>query len=297
LHLNIYKTNTLYNPIEIKATEFISNNLRNIKYFSYPLLIIIAVLIVSCEKDDSSIIDPILKYPVIDSAQIIPDSINSGSFNTTAFAYVRSEDPLGRVYVILKDPDNIELQTFELNDNGAAPDAIAGDGKFSGSISYSPGCTVVGDYNAVFVALTGAGLSSPEVSEQFRVVNLNNQPPVLSNLSIIPDSTQVNVLNGFIFQVSADDPDGTCDLNLQSVFYEGFRPSGIPLTRQYLYDDGSCCPREGAFSGDTTAGDKRYTRIFAGAPNELGYYRYFLKAVDRSGDTSNILSDSIYVYP
>jgi hypothetical protein len=84
-----------------------------------------------------------------------------------------------------------------------------------------------------------------------------------------------------IFMVSASDPNGSCDIG--RVFYTGFAPNDTALTPQDLFDDGSCCPIPpfNSPSGDTTANDGKYTRKFFGGPTQIGYYRYFIRAVDR----------------
>jgi hypothetical protein len=269
--------------------------LQKIKFYLIPL--ILGIIIYSCEKDDSSVVDPILNFPAILSHYITPVVLNSDTVSCLAGATVESIDPIGSVEVKFYDLKNNVLTIGLLHDNGVFPDTTAGDGKYTGYLTYVFPCREVGNHNVEFLATSTAGLTSAPITETVTIQRIPNDPPVISGLVIIPDSTQVNQEVFLIFMVSASDPNGYCDIG--RVFYTGFSPSGTALTPVDLLDDGSCCPIPpfNASSGDTTALDGKFTRKLQGEPLVSGYYRYFIRAVDRSGDTSNILSDSIYVYP
>lgn len=251
----------------------------------------------SCEKDDNSIIDPVLYFPLITSSYYTPQLVNSDTVGVLAGATVESIDPVEKVEVKFYDYTSNVLVTALLKDDGAFPDTTAGDGKYTGFINYVFDCRQVGAHKIEFLATSTEGLTSNPIQNTINIIRSPNQPPIASGIVIIPDSIQVNVPSFFVFMITAIDPNGPCDI--AKVFYTGFRPSGVPLTTSVeLFDDGSCCfiGNSTATSGDTTANDSKFTRSTFGAPTETGYYRYFLKAVDRSGDTSNILTDSIYVY-
>lgn len=251
----------------------------------------------SCEKDDNSIIDPVLHFPLITSSFYTPQVLNSDTIGIVAGATVESIDPVEKVEVKLYDYTTNVLVTALLKDDGVFPDTSAGDGKYTGIVSYVFDCRQVGAHKIEFLATSTAGLTSNPIQNTVNIIRAPNQPPVVSGIVISPDSIQVNTPAFFVFMISATDPNGACDI--AKVFYTGFRPSGVPLSSSLeLFDDGSCCPVGGtsAVSGDTTANDSKFTRQTFGPPNETGYYRYFIRAVDRSGDTSNILTDSIYVY-
>jgi hypothetical protein len=271
--------------------------LKYIKYLSLiAIIIIIAALFTSCEKENTSVIDPILTFPTILGTMITPTVFDTSDINGIAWAEVTSEEAVTSVTVSVKNPLNTEIGIFSLKDDGTAPDIIAGDGRYTGYITFSMTCRIVGQYKGEFIAKNVSGLTSSLITENFNVINSNNQPPVISDLVIVPDSIQVNNQAFFIFMVTAVDPDGSCDIN--QVYYDGFDPLGGTLTRRILFDDGSCCPVEntGVTSGDSTANDTKFTRKLFGAPDKVGYYKYFIKAEDNSGASSNILSDSIYVY-
>jgi hypothetical protein len=262
------------------------------KYFS--LFILAAFFLISCEKDDPTVIDPVLTFPQIDSAYLTPDVFDTSVVNCVATAVVTSPEPVRQVTAKVTNPIG-EEQTIILRDDGSYPDPIASDGSYSGLITYNMSCRLVGFYNVKFQAENISGLFSPEINIGFQVRNSGNQPPTIWNLTVQPDSVRLNVSQIFSFRVNASDPNGSCDI---IVGYTGRRPDNTSLTPRGLYDDGSCCIVENlGVSGDSIANDGVYTRILQGAPDQLGYYVYHIIAVDRSGDSSQVLSDSIYVYP
>jgi len=268
-----------------------------LQYLKYAIIpIILGVILISCEKDDNSIIDPILKFPRIDSASFTPTSYNSDTINGIATAWVSSEDPVKQVSVTIYNPGGAPDGTFLLKDDGVSPDLTAGDGIYTGRIIHTI-CRYIGDWKCEFIAENESGLFSNTYNNTFVVINSSNHPPVISSLVIVPDSLSTQDSVFFIFTVRAVDQDGSCDI--RKVFYRAFNPSNIEITPQELFDDGSCCPIPpfNTTSGDTTANDSWFTRKFFGRTTTLGYFRYYIRAVDRTGDTSNVLADSIYIYP
>jgi len=261
------------------------------------IIIVIAAFFVSCEKTDDSIIDPTLTFPKILGTSITPSTYDTSNVNGIAWAKVTSEELIQKVTVTIKNPQNTQVGVFELKDDGSAPDTTAGDGNYTGRITFSMSCRIVGSYQGSFLAQNVSGLTSGVINVPFSVINSSNHSPIISNLIIIPDSVHVNTQTFIIFEVTAIDPDGTCDIN--EVYYDGKKPDGSSLERRRLYDDGSCCIIEntGVTSGDSTAGDNKFTRKLFGAPDQIGYYVYRLTAKDNSDSLSNVLSDSIYVYP
>lgn len=269
--------------------------MRKLKYFIIPL--VLGIFIASCEKDSNEVIDPVLSFPSISSYYITPTTLNSDTVNCIAGVTVQSDEPVSSVTAKLYGFGDSVIVVADLKDNGVYPDTTAGDNKYTGVVYYNFFCRQVGIHKVEFIAKNQSGLNSQVVQENLNIIRNPNLPPVVSGIVITPDSTQQGVDAFFIFMIKATDPDGQCDI--ARVFYNGFRPNGVPLnTSLELFDDGSCCliGSTGVTSGDTTANDSKFTRKTFGAPTETGYYRYFIKAIDRTGDTSNVLSDSIYVY-
>jgi hypothetical protein len=86
--------------------------LRKITYFIIPL--VLGILIASCEKDDTSVIDPILTFATIDSFKINPLQIDDSRVNVEFTAYVSSVDPISNVTVEIKNPDGVVIGNINL---------------------------------------------------------------------------------------------------------------------------------------------------------------------------------------
>lgn len=270
-----------------------THSLRALKYLLF--LIFSAFLINSCEKKDDSVIDPTLYFPQILNAFISPDTNFTAPINEIIVAVVTSQEPVKNVMATLSDPDNNQVRVYELKDNGVSPDTTAGDSHFTAQINETQNCRIAGYYNVEFVAENESGLKSNTIIQSFYVKQVNNQPPLISDL-IMPDSLQRpgSGVNLAFMQIKAIDPNGQCDVKVS--YFISRRPDGT-LGNQgnpiYLYDDGDI-----PLHGDTTAGDTKYSVIIKIEPtNQLGYYLFTYNAKDRSDSLSNTLKDSVYVYP
>jgi hypothetical protein len=260
--------------------------LHNLKY---SLIIIIAgFLLSSCEKKDNSIIDPVLNFPVIDSASVTPTVFDTSNVHMSVFAHVVSSVPITNVTAKVFNPLGNQVANVILVDSG--------NDRYAGSASFAMDCRIVGQYSVKIVALNNQNLFSNEYPVSFRVINSHNHNPIVANFVITPNDFIVNTPACIVFWVRVSDPDGLCDI--KDVHYFGTQPDDSLLTQHRLYDDGSCCLVENTThtSGDTTANDGNYTRLLCGSPNKLGYYKYHIIATDRSDSTSNILTDSIFVH-
>jgi hypothetical protein len=265
--------------------------LHILKYLSLSFLI--AVFFISCEKDDSTIIDPILHFPHVDSAYVTPDIFDTSNVNGLAFAKVTSEEAIISVTATVKDPVNFE-RTFTLRDDGVSPDPTAGDGWYTGTISFAMSCRLVGLYNANFVAQNISNLYSNTFIDNFNVINSNNIKPLLINL-VSPDSLQKpsgiggDTMRGSFLQVQVIDSNGLCDV--METFFNSFKPDGTPSNGNpfRMYDDGSNC--------DTIPNDGKYSLciyIFSNA--QVGSYTFKYNARDRTLLLSDTLIHHIYVY-
>jgi len=258
--------------------------MHNLKY--YLTVLLLAILFASCEKNDPTVIDPTLSFPSILSTTFSPNVFDSVTVRAVATAHVTSQEPILSVVVTVVDPLNTKRQ-FTLHDDGIAPDSISGDGIFSGYVTFTMDCRVVGPYIAQFLAENQVGLYSALVTQTFNVINSNGTPPLITAFTITPNNVILNDSLVFIFWASVTDPNGICDI--QKVICTGTKPDGSQITTPPIFNDNGTPP-------DTTAGDGHFTAGAYGGPPELGYYRYYVKAYNRSGDSSNVLADSIYVH-
>jgi hypothetical protein len=258
------------------------------------------LLFSSCEKKDSSVIDPTLNYPILVSASLNPSTVDSIVIQSVAYAHVTSTDPIDRVTATIKliYPNMVTEGQFTLKDDGIAPDSAAGDGIYSGYIHVPMDCRLVGGHRVDFSARNISGLESSHIILILNVTNSHDQKPVLSGL-VAPDSLQKpsgigsDTVRNTSLSVQTSDPDGSCDVN--GVFFNSFKPpnglpsDGNPFT---MYDDG-----DESHHCDQTFYDGRYSLCISITPNvQTGYYTFKFNAKDRSYLLSDTLIHLIYVY-
>lgn len=249
-------------------------------------MILSGIFLISCEKDDPTIIDPILTFPQIDSAYLTPDVFDTSVVNCTATAVVTSEEAIRQVTAEVTNPLG-EKQTIVLQHQG--------NGVYSGLITYNMTCRLVGFYNVKFQAENVSGLFSPELDVGFNVINSGNERPILSDL-IAPDTLQrpsgigADTLRQSFLQLRATDPNGQCDI--ESVFFNSFKPDGSPSTGNpfRMYNDGTNC--------DTIPNDSKYSLcIYIHHTAQLGTFTFKFNAKDRPQLLSDTLYHYIYVRP
>ena len=257
------------------------------------IIIVIAAFFASCEKQDNSVIDPILTFPKILGTAITPSTYDTSDVNGIAWAKVTSDEPVQKVTVTVKNPLNEQVGVYELKDNGISFDTTAGDGNYVGRIIFSmPTCRLVGTYQGGFLATNQSGLTSSIINTNFSVTNSHSVKPVLSNL-IAPDSIQRPSTGQTIIylEIQANDPDGECDL--ASVYFNSFKPDSTPSANNpfFMYDDGS---QEHC---DAAPGDLKYSLcIVIDNQAQTGFYTFKFNAKDRSDIISDTLSHIIKVY-
>jgi hypothetical protein len=287
------------------------------------LFLVIALFVLGCQSDENTPIDPFHLPPFVKSFTISPSSVNTDTINVgqqrlptdtlriTVNATAQVSDPEGisnlrEVSVGVYRPKSQDLiKTAPLFDNGIAPDAIAGDGTFTGVVAFNILRSDIGDFRVEVTATNKTELSSNSVSVPLAVVRLN-KPPMLSDLTA-PDSVSIgSPYLLFTLTIRANDPDGLGDI--QKVFFNSFRPDGSPATNNpfQMYDDGSesqIFPAPVFTSGDAVKGDGVYTLkiiLFpndplTGIPTQRGVYRFEFQATDRSGAVSNTIVHNLTV--
>ncbi len=279
------------------------------KYTKYlALIIVIAALFASCEKDDTSVLDPTKSFPKILGTLITPSVYDTSFISGIAWAEVISDEPVTKVQVTVKDPNSSSNGVFILHDDAVAPDTAAGDGKYTGYISFSLQCYLIGTYKGEFVAYNVSGLNSALISENFTVTNSHSLPPALSNL-VAPDSLQrpsgvgADTVRFASLEVTATDPDGQCDVKGDGVFFNSFKPpNGEPSLGNpfIMFDDGDIqahcddVANDGIFSLCIRLVNNPNGPL---PPPELGAYVFKFNARDKSNVLSDTLFHTIYVYP
>jgi len=272
-------------------------------------LLLMGLSILGCQSGDNSLVDPFHLPPFLKSLAVSPSSINTDTINVGAqrlpadslrirvTATAQVSDPEGLANVkevtvrVFKPASQDLIQTAQLSDNGTLPDVSAGDGTFSGVVSFVIVRSDIGDFKVEVTAIDQADLASNSLTASVSVLRLN-KPPVLSNL-VAPDSVSVSTSPVLLkLSVEATDPDGPSDI--QKVFFNTFKPDGSPSSGNpfQMFDDGNA----GGTSGDAIKGDGVYSLIIQLQPNNTkGNYRFEFQAVDRSGATSNTIVRTVTV--
>jgi hypothetical protein len=278
-----------------------------LQYLKYAVIpIILGVILISCEKDDNTVIDPILTIPHINSVLVSPNSFDTISIKAVLVADVSSDEPISEVKAQVTNPYNSILTNVTLKDDGVLPDTAAGDGHYSGFLNITLDCKLVGSYKVEFVAKNMSGITSSTIAN-FSVTNINNHKPSV-NYVIAPDSLRLpsgtggDSVNVAFLQMWPTDPDGVCDVS-QAYFYS-FKPSGQPGNNGNaipLYDDGNeelhcdSIAYDGKFSVCIKIVNNPLTPGYI--PPETGNYRFKYFAKDLGLLESDSLTKLINIHP
>jgi len=279
--------------------------LQYLKYLVLP--IVLGIILISCEKDDNSVIDPKLTFPTITGVFVTPGTFDTAAIKTVLVAVVQSEEQVSLVKATVSNPWSSILKEIELKDNGVLPDTTAGDGRYTGRFDSTLSCKLVGSYKVEFIAYNKSGTSSNIVIGNFNVSNSNNNRPSV-NYVISPDSlrrpsgTGSDSVNIGFLQAWPTDPEGICDVD--RVYFYSFRPDGTPGNNGNpisLLDDGNqvncdSVAHDGKFSICIKIVNNPFTPGYTGPP-QIGNYRFRYFAKDIGGLESDSLVKFINVYP
>lgn len=249
---------------------------------------ITALFISSCEENNDAVIDtsisaPIMLDPYVSSDTVYTTSANPLiSFNTSVSVNINDGSSINTVTCTIKDPDRNIAGQFNLLDNGVLPDSAANDGIYSANINLTGIiCLLVGTYGLEYVAENNSGLFSNLLTDDIKVVNTANAPPVIVSANL-PDSV-IRPLPGdstlLTISVNVNDPDGLCDL--RDVTFVTVRPNGVTFPPIPMFNNGN-----GQFVFANYV-------IYSTDPTSYGYFKYTFTARDRSNLLSAPVTDSI----
>ncbi|UCE04803.1 MAG: hypothetical protein JSW07_14415, partial [bacterium] len=203
---------------------------------------------------------------------------------------IKANDPQGLddiellVLQIFPPTNNIPVLKDTLWDDGQNSDAIAGDGIYSQIIKPAFSKSVIGKFSFHFQAFDKSGGESNAIIEVIDVVNKENSPPYIYNLSA-PSTMKLLIGkdNTAVISISATDPQGLSDI--RDVRFYSFKPDGTEAKNSpiKMTDDG----KKGS-SGDEVANDGIYSVIIK-LPSDTptGDYTFIFEAIDRSDAKSN----------
>jgi hypothetical protein len=251
------------------------------------LTLFIVIFFASCEKKDDSVLDPSYKSPLLSNPFKSKDTVFTVSsapvLNLVSSVSVNPNEGGNIKSVTCKvySPDGSMLATYAMQDDGNAPDSVAGDFRYSCAINVTNiSCLLVGQYSIQLIAENNAGLLSNQINSTFTVVNTANLPPLISEPNL-PDSVVRPISGSFDLTITIKviDPDGSCDIN--TVYFDAYRPSGNYIGRIPM----------------TYTGNDTYSFTNPVLPSNVdsayGYFKYYFQANDKSNALSLFLKDSI----
>ena len=269
--------------------------------FPIPLtvLALAGLLCAGCEQASDSVVDAAGEVPVLLSASVAPQTIDT---DTIKVGPTRKPDDLlplhlsasaGLPFPATPGASNHAMYAVTVNENGqpiASGELTAQGGsgggandtlRFGGNVEITiPRSTVGTLWVSIWGELAG-GIRSTESRLPVTVVRLN-RPPVLSNLHA-PDTVVTSQMTAFLITVQAADTNGLSDI--KSVFRI------TPSEKIYFLNDSGV-------NGDAVAADGIYTEtVSLVPPPPRGSYLFRFQAVDRLGDSSNVLTHIIVVDP
>lgn len=246
-----------------------------------------AIVFYSCEKDSDAVVDPNYISPFVSDLYKSTDTISTNSinpiiaFNISAKAVSNGGSNISSVQCNIYTPDDNLLATFEMLDNGTAPDSVSGDLRYSASISITGiSCLQIGQYKISISAVNSDGLKSNLITSHFTVINPTNQPPYIYRLDV-PDSVVRPVSGQFTIELKAyaNDTNGVCDVD--AIYFNAYRPNGVFIGRFLM--------------NEIASGTFNYTNYVTPSTSDssYGYFKYFFQAQDKSGALSTFAKDSI----
>jgi hypothetical protein len=269
-----------------------------LKIFLFPFTVALIIIFLSgCEKRYDTVVDSVGIAPVLSDARFSLSVVNTDTINIGTER--RPDDQLtirGIASVRVAHSEDIkEIKTVGcsivkvqssssngdgiLHDDGIFPDQIANDSTYSGYVDFQILRVDVGEYWITFWSENSSGYiyhQGQHYQSDIALLPLtiirSNRPPIISNL-FAPNT--VSLLNTPTFSISLKvlDPDGPEDI--KSVLR--FTPSGKILQLHAV-------------------NDSIYTEtVEMNPPPSIGLYLFRFCAVDRSNDTSNILTKTIEV--
>jgi hypothetical protein len=271
------------------------------------LIISLALLLGSCEKKLSAIVEstgitPFLAQVTLSPSVVNSDSINVGSnrqstdlltISTILVARVQTNSPTPiSVAYSITSPDSLNIVSRGvLLDDGQAPDQARGDGLFSAKASFQIRRVQFGTYSVQVNAESEDRYRSNTIFTPLAIFR-GNRPPVISDLAA-PDTVKLgNQAQSLLLTIQANDSDGLTDV--ARVLFNSYKPDGTASGGNpfLMYDDGLVA------HGDELAGDGIFSLLISLPSNtQLGTYRFEFQAFDRSNESSNIIILRLTVKP
>jgi hypothetical protein len=273
------------------------------------LLAILLITLVGCELKHSSIIDPVPTIPVLLSAWLSQNEINTDTITTNnsqapqttfpisfkVYAKVDFKGIAGNVTVGVSDPvRSTAYASLHLHNDGVAPDTSSADSIFSGTVSMTIDKSFVGPLQVAFGISTDDELRTNSILLPL-TIKRNNTPPTIGHLIAADTVTLLSSSQLIVLMINATDVDGQADI--QRVQFKSYIANDtIPRSTIQMYDDGGKDQTPGNGNTDKFPGDGVYTVTVELPPTaSKGTRRFEFQAFDRSNTGSNIINHFIVI--
>ncbi|MBI5471740.1 MAG: hypothetical protein HY961_05295 [Ignavibacteriae bacterium] len=270
-------------------------------------LIVVAALLIGCEKNSLGTIDVRTDIPMLTNASATPDSIyldsmtpDSGKYTIVSVVKVKmafqNSSPTVSATVLQAGATN-SVATISLRDDGVTPDAVAHDSVYSANVQFKVTRAQAGRYRVRIVATLSDGSASNTLEKALKLGRRNARPQI-TNVSV-PDSVSLPATDTLRIQFTASvaDSDGLADI--REVFFK--RVSPPDPTKFLMRDDGSLDPpvNIGGIllrSGDDISGDGKFSFLIPVLPTSTRRTNVFdFQCIDSFGDTSNTVQRSFTI--
>jgi len=248
------------------------------------VLLLLPIIFIGCEQTFDNIVETVQNNYQVSSVGPTTDKIYQpdDSLITITINFSNSSE-VTNVFcdVFASDQSKLNLSAFPLLDNGNN----SFKNEFPLSAFYPNG-----KYDIKYYVK-----NADESLQQVALASFNynngqdNEPPVIANTIIDPDTVVVNEPTVIFISVEADDPNGMSDIEI--VFFIVYRPDSTTNgNRNQMFDDGLI------EHGDQIAGDGVYSLVIqVDENNQKGTYRFEFQAIDRSGESSNIIDHFVLI--
>jgi hypothetical protein len=257
-------------------------------------LFLLGIALTSCERTVNTALDADYSQPYLHTLEVFPVSFNTDTIlvnggtdpddiiNLSLTCSIVADVPvpgqsIGVTWSVTRPGGGPVSSGGTLLDNGIFPDDIAGDGKYSGVITFSIRRVEVGLFEVSVVGAISDIVSSNRVIRTVPVFR-SSRAPFLTNLSApdtvtLPPANQVLLI---LMSVAASDSDGPEDV--REVYFRNLDSPSDTTKKFFMYDDGDL----NGLSGDSVANDGYYSIIVqlpSGTPPAT--YRFSFEAQDR----------------
>jgi len=255
-------------------------------------LLLVGIALSSCERTVDTPFDPDYSQPYLSTLEISPVSFNTDTIlvngqtspddilalSLTCSVNATAPEPGAGVTFTITGPEAGRVYaTGTLRDDGVFPDVTAGDGKYTGTVTFSIRRVDVG-YFEISVQGSVSGLVSSNIVRRNIPIFRTSRAPSVHDL-VAPDSVTLPPANQvllILMSVAVSDSDGLGDI--REVFFRNLDSPSDTNRRFVMYDDGDV----DGLSGDSVANDGRYSitvQLPAGTP--AATYRFAFSAEDR----------------